>query len=144
MKYDYTAFPLPKIDPVSKQDLALRPVLSVVLFANRKRTAPIRSIVDTGADWCIFHGQIGDSLGLQVRNGIEYEFSGVGPVKSIGYIHKVRMQVAGDSYETNVVFCYELSMVGLLGQVGFFDHFIATFDWTPNPPCFELQRIQRI
>jgi hypothetical protein len=144
LKYNYTAFPLPKTDPTSKQDFALRPVLSVVLFGNHKHTPPIKSIVDTGADRCFFHGEIGEALGIDVRNGIEYSFVGVAGAKNTGYIHKVRLQVAGDSYDTTVIFTYALSIPGgLLGQIGFFDHFIATFDWTPNPPTFELERIPR-
>ena len=75
---------------------------------------------------------------------MEYPFGGVSGAQAIGYIHKIRMQVAGSSYETTVCFCYELSMAGILGQIGFFDHFIATFDWTPNPPTFELERIQPV
>jgi hypothetical protein len=141
LKYNYTAFPLDKPNPTAPQQFAWRPVLPVVLFANHRQSMPIRSIVDTGADGCVFHGQIGDSLGLDVRSGVKHGFGGMSGVQVMGYMHKVRIQAAGSSYETVVSFCYELAMVGILGQAGFFDHFIATFDWTPNPPTFELQRI---
>jgi hypothetical protein len=130
-------------DPAGKQQFIWRPVLPIILFANRKQSAPIRAIVDTGADGCVFHGQIGDSLGFDVRSGTPHGFGGVAGTQAIGYMHKVRIHAAGSSYETMVTFCYELAMVGILGQLGFFDHFIATFDWTPNPPTFELQWIQR-
>jgi hypothetical protein len=60
-----------------------------------------------------------------------------------GYIHRVRLLLAGETFETSVVFAEKLPVAGILGQVGFFDHFTVTFDWTPNPPCFEVHRIQR-
>jgi len=43
-----------------------------------------------------------------------------------------------------IVFAYGLSATGILGQIGFFDHFIVTFDWTPHPPCFDVQTISRV
>jgi Retroviral aspartyl protease len=48
--YPYKAFPLSEPDPITKLDIAWRPVLKVVLFHQHKRTAPVESIVDTGAD----------------------------------------------------------------------------------------------
>jgi Aspartyl protease len=143
LTYPYKAFPC-KPDPVSKLNFVRRPALNVIIFGNRRRTTPIECIVDTGADRCFFHGQIGEALGLDVRTGIQFAFIGVAGSENTGYIHKVRLQVAGESYETTAVFTYALSIPGgLLGQLGFFDHFIATFDWTPNPPQFSLQRIPR-
>ena len=139
IKYPYTSFVLSK--PEAGQSFVWRPALTVVLHENHRKSAPIRSLVDTGSDRCIFDGQIGESLGLRVRDGQEYSFGGVVGAVATGYFHKVRMQLGGSSYETTVVFCYELSVGGILGQLGFFDHFVATFDWTPNPPVFELERI---
>ena len=47
-------------------------------------------------------------------------------------------------HEAPIVFAYGLSATGILGQIGFFDHFIVTFDWTPHPPCFDVQTISRV
>src|ERR1043166_3120741 len=37
-------------------------------------------------------------------------------------------------FEVMAGFSPQLSVAGLLGQVGFFDNFIVTFDYTPHPP----------
>jgi len=55
----------------------------------------------------------------------------------------VTLTVATQTYEAPIVFAYGRSATGILGQIGFFDHFIVTFDWTPDPPCFDIQRIPR-
>lgn len=81
---------------------------------------------------------------MDVRKGIEGPFGGAtGGSGGKAYYHNIRLVAAGDSLEIRAGFSYELSVPGLLGQIGFFDNFIVTFDNTPDPPCFEVHRIQR-
>lgn len=145
MKYPYKAFPLSHTDVVTKLDYALRPALTVFISHDGKRSAPLESIVDTGADHCVFDAGIANGLGIPVRKGQRVAFSGIGKgAETIGYLHTVTLTVATQNYEAPIVFAYGLSATGILGQIGFFDHFIVTFDWTPHPPCFDVQRIPRI
>ena len=145
MKYSYKAFPLSHTDPVTKLDYAWRPVLRVFISHNGKRSAPLESLVDTGAGHCVFDAEIADGLGIPVRKGQEVAFSGIARgAETIGYLHMVTLTVAAQNYDAPIVFAYSLSTTGVLGQIGFFDHFIVTFDWTPHPPCFDVQRIPRI
>ena len=145
MKYQYKPFPLSHIDQVTRLPYAWRPALRVLIWNNGKRSAPLESIVDTGADHCVFDAEIADGLGISVGEGEEVAFSGIARgAETSGYLHRVTITVAAQTYQAPIVFAYGLSSTGILGQVGFFDHFIATFDWTPHPPCFEIQRIPRI
>ena len=81
---------------------------------------------------------------MDVRSGIRGPLSGViGGPKGDAYYHNIRILVAGESLEIKAGFSYELSIPALLGQNGFFDNFVVTFDNTPYPPCFEVNRIQR-
>jgi hypothetical protein len=142
--YDYKAFPLNQLNPVTKQQIAWRPALRVVIFHGHKKSAPIESILDTGADHTIFHGQIAQAIGITLENGIRHEFAGVAVgMKAVGYFHRVKLLIAGHTIETTADFSNDIAAGGILGQVGFFDHFVVTFDWTPNPPRFEVQRIAR-
>lgn len=144
MKYPYKPFPLSHTDPVTKLDYAWRPALTVFISHSAKRSAPVESIVDTGADHCVFDAEICDGLGIPVREGQQVAFSGIArEAETIGYLHTVTLTVAAQSYEAPIVFAYGLSITGILGQVGFFDQFIVTFDWTSHPPCFDIQRILR-
>jgi Aspartyl protease len=145
VKYPYKAFPLSHTDPVTKLDYAWRPALTVFISHNGKRSAPLESIVDTGADHSVFDAEIADGLRIPVREGQQLAFSGIGKgTETMGYLHRVTLTVAAQTYNTPIVFAYGLSTTGILGQIGFFDHFIVTFDWTPHPPCFEVERISRI
>ena len=144
MKYPYRAFPLSRPDPVTKLNHAWRPALTVLIWYKHNRSAPLESIVDTGADHCIFDADIGDALGIPVKRGVSLPFSGIARgTQTAGYLHRVTLTVAAQTFEAPVVFAYGVSAAGILGQIGFFDRFIATFDWTPDPPCFDLQRIPR-
>lgn len=69
MKFPYKSFPLDHIDPVTKLDYAWRPALKVIISYQTKKTAPIESILDAGADHCIFDAQIGDDLGIPITKG---------------------------------------------------------------------------
>ena len=143
-RYNYKPFPLAQPDPITKQSVVWRPSLPVVIFANHKKTAPIESLLDTGADSTVFHAQLARSLGIDVTKGVRFDLGGIAAgIKMPGYIHRVRLLVAGELIETSVVFAEKFATAGLLGQVGFFEHFVATFDWTPHPPCFEIHRIPR-
>ncbi len=145
MKYPYKVFPLSHPDPVTKLDYTWKPALTVFISHGGKRSAPLESIADTGAEHCVFDAEIADGLGIPVRKGQQVAFSGIARgAETIGYLHAVTLTVAAQSYEAPIVFAYGLSITGILGQIGFFDHFIVTFDWTPHPPCFDVQRIPRI
>ncbi len=100
--------------------------------------------MDTGSPYCLFHAQVGDALGMDVRSGIEGPLGGViGAAQGKVYYHSIRLYVSGEYLNIKAGFSYELSVPALLGQNGFFDNFIVTFDNTPHPPCFEVNRIQR-
>ena len=81
---------------------------------------------------------------MDVKGGEEGPLGGViGGSMGEAYYHHIRLYAAGEYLNIKVGFSYELSVPALLGQNGFFDNFIVTFDNTPHPPCFEVHRIQR-
>jgi hypothetical protein len=144
VKYPYRPFPLNRVDPVTKLDYAWRPALKVLIWHQHKKSAPLESILDTGAGHCIFDAEIGDELGIPVTQGTQVPFTGIGRGETTGFLHNVTLTLAAQTFQAPVVFAYGISATGILGQTGFFDHFVVTFDWTPDPPCFDLQRIARI
>ena len=144
MEFPYKAFPLAKPDPATKLDFAWRPFIKVFLWYNHKRSAPLEAVLDTGADHCIFNAEIGQAMGIPVAEGVPIELSGfVRDANVVGFLHRLTVTIATQSYEAPIVFAHGMTAIGILGQVGFFDHFLATFDWTPNPPRFDIQRIPR-
>lgn len=89
-------------------------------------------LVDSGADLCIFHAEIGELLGIDIKQGKPREVFGVGGKASIYYLHKVMIKVGGWPYEIEAGFMPEVSgrrmQYGIVGQSGFFDIFVIKFD----------------
>jgi hypothetical protein len=84
------------------------------------------ALVDSGADQCIFAGEIGELIGLDVAAGTKHTVSGVvaGQTRPY-YVHDVEIEVGGWRRPAAVGFMPDLASNGhgLLGQAGFFDLF---------------------
>jgi len=129
MKFKYFKFPLPGRSDFFGTSI-LRPVIPIDITIG-EITAGYDALIDSGADFCIFDGSLGEMLGLDVRSGKVIEFGGVQvyqPSKS--YLHEVAISIGGSKQKILVAFSYDIasSGYGLLGQKGFFDLFSVKFD----------------
>jgi len=129
MKFRYHKFPLPERSEYFGLSV-LRPIIPVTIVAG-SRELHYEALIDSGADFCIFDAEIGEYLGLPVRAGFREEFGGIqerGGAEA--FLHSVVLHIGGVPYTTTVGFSYDIAShgVGLLGQKGFFDLFIVTFD----------------
>lgn len=90
-------------------------------------------LIDSGADFCIFDAELGEYLGINIRQAAEIKFGGI---QSLGgakaYIHRVNIEIGGYDYRTDVGFSYDIARhgYGILGQKGFFDLFAVNFNLT--------------
>jgi hypothetical protein len=104
-----------------------RPIIPIIV-RNPVTQQSVRylALVDSGADRCIFAGEIGELIGLDVTAGAEHTVSGViaGQTRPY-YLHDVEIEVGGWRRPAAVGFMPDLAPNGhgLLGQVGFFDLF---------------------
>ncbi len=105
-----------------------RPYLIVRLTHGPKHKDVI-SLVDSGADLCLFHSDIGRLIGIDVETGSELAFQGVSGAKASAYLHRVSLTVRGLSNITlDVGFTDSMAVgTGLLGQQGFFEQFHINF-----------------
>ncbi len=147
MKFPCKVFPLPEPHPAFPfQHSKWAPIVNVRL--SRRHSPPSRTIecwIDSGADVCIFHAGICHSLGIErVEDGIKDGLQGViGGLRVPMYFHKVKILVFGEFFETMAGFSKDLSVAGLLGLRGFFEHFIVKVDSSSNPPHCEIEKIHR-
>lgn len=126
MDFPYSSFRT-RNDPTY---LNRRPLLDVRLAVG-SRFQDVAALVDSGADRCLFHSDIGRILGLDIESGAPYEFEGVvaGSVQK-GYIHRIHLVVKRLSgIDLDVVFadCAQVG-TGVLGQAGFFEQYRVNFD----------------
>lgn len=131
MKFPYRKFLLPQYSK-SKYfgHSLLKPIIPIEICFKDKKVQYL-ALIDSGADFCIFHGEIGTYLGLDVKKGIPMVFSGIqGNSGSKAYLHEVKLTIGGKEYQTIVGFSFDISPrgFGVLGQKGFFDIFTVKFD----------------
>lgn len=108
-----------------------RPVIESAL-KYRNNSIRYEVLVDSGADMCIFHAEVGEALGIDIKKGKQQEVFGIGGKASIFYLHKITIIVGGWPHEIEAGFMPNVSgnvmRHGVVGQKGFFDVFIVKFD----------------
>lgn len=124
MKFRYTEIP-------NHQDPARpfhRPYV-IVRLSHETKHKDVIALVDSGADLCLFHSDIGKLIGVDVESGSELAFQGVSGSKAAAYLHRVSLTVRGmSSISLEVGFTDSMAVgTGLLGQQGFFEHFHINF-----------------
>ena len=115
-KLDYRKFPAAPTEPFPRRKSVVRPVVPVALINGSNRVR-VYALIDSGADYCIFHAEIGEQLGLQIESGKSLPFSGIAG--------------AGHEFGCYAGFSRDIQDLpyGILGQVGFFDVFKVSFDY---------------
>ena len=132
--------------PTSKGGVDWWAVLPVQISNSATHSPPCKkfeALIDSGASICIFHSHIGESIGLKIQSGEEDETTGVSGQRTKIYLHNVSLYVPSHIIKIRAGFTSELPLAGLLGRVGFFEHFKITFDPSNTPPGVELERIYR-
>jgi len=96
----------------------------------------IRALVDTGAPFCIFSLAVAERLDIDMGLGRGRDRD----VHILGGVHKARVAPVvlelppfdGITWETQACFLYgdlELSFAGVLGQEGFLDRWVVSFNY---------------
>ena len=131
MKFEYKKFPIPYSDAFSTRHFSSRPVIPIIIKNPvNGRTIGYEALIDSGADFNILPAEVGEIIGLDIKNGKMVEFGGIGSGGHAAYFHKVKISIGGIEHQLDCSFSYDIvkSGYGILGQEGFFDHFIVKFD----------------
>ncbi len=84
-------------------------------------------VIDSGATHCLFHADIARQLGLDLKSGVRQWTNGIGGIEET-WLHEVKLYLPGGPVRLKAGFKENLSVAGLLGMRGFFEHFNITFD----------------
>lgn len=100
-----------------------RPIIPIILRSKTK-VMLYSGLIDSGADHSIFSLDVAKALEIKLRSKAKIQFSGVGKDTIEGFWSKIELRVSGKTYTTKVIFA-DISQFdhGILGQIGFFDHF---------------------
>ena len=142
MNFKYRKFPIDQNNcPFPNKKSAIRPVIQID-FTGVKGGFGYFVLIDSGADYCIFHASVGEQLGLDIKSGKPLTFFGTSGKPQIAYFHKVSFEVGGIEHRCDVGFSYEMEKLayGLLGQDGFFNRWVVKFEY--NKESIELKEIK--
>lgn len=131
MNFKYKKFPYdPDNIPFTGTKSALRPVIEIE-FSEENGKFRYLVLVDSGADYCIFHADIGEQLGLDITSGKPLTFYGTSGQPQKAYFHQVKFNVGGHEHKCDVGFSYDMKQLayGILGQIGFFDTWNIKFEY---------------
>lgn len=129
MKFKYSKFPAQPSEAFPEIKEVWRPVIPIKII-NKSKEYGYLALVDSGADFCIFHGDIGDLLGIPVKKGKTSPLYGVTTGKGKVYYHNLDLEIGGWKINSYVGFSYDLKYpLGILGQKGFFEFFQVMFDF---------------
>ena len=130
LKYDYRKFPAEPSKAFPRRLSAIRPVIPIQLIRGEKRVR-YYTLIDSGADLCIFHAEIGELIGIEVESGKLLQFSGISGQQLTAYFHDIKIEVGGYEFDCYAGFSRDTGNLpyGLLGQLGFFNFFDILFDY---------------
>lgn len=121
------------IDPIFIGDI-YRPIVPINVTKFGKDGAEVSEkimvLIDSGADFCMFSGEFGELLDIDVRKGKPYSFQGVGGGDVEGFIHRIGLSIASfPVINVDAVFAYGLNdeNLGIVGQKCFFDQYSVNF-----------------
>ncbi len=131
LRLNYQSFRAEPIAPFPNRQMVFRPVIDIRLLWNSQSTQ-YRVLIDSGADYCVFHSEIADVLGIRLKGGKKMTFYGTGGTPQVAYFHTIQIEIGGWPMDLYCGFSSDMESLpyGLLGQTGFFDHFKIEFDYT--------------
>lgn len=108
-----------------------RPVIPITLKHEKKKIEYL-ALIDSGADFNIFHGEIGELLGFKIRDLQKISFAGIKKTSDAeGFYTMIEIGVHNYFFTAPVIFSYDISSsgYGILGQQGFFNFFRVKMDY---------------
>lgn len=126
MKFSYKVIELPL---GSRREFLMKPIIPVTLL-HKNTFIRVEALIDSGADFTLFHKEIGDALGLKWESGEPHEFIGVTGKKGTAYFHTLHLKIGRWSKHIMCAFSDDLGEENycILGQEGFFEYFKILFD----------------
>jgi len=138
MKFKYLKFNATPSQAFPSLKAFYRPVIPIHIYSiDLKNKVHYDVIVDSGADYCLFHSEISEIIGIDnYKDGKEQLMFGIEGEGLKSYFHNVVIDIGGWKYKAYVGFTdfcgkrpYDKMPCGILGQENFFGYFKVSFDY---------------
>ncbi len=107
------------------------PIIPLIFLIGKKRIRS-QALIDSGATISVFGEETAETLEVEIEKGERTILGGVGG-RIVGYIHKLRVRIAGKDFLCPIVFSREyLVSFNLLGREAFFRQFKIIFEEKKN------------
>jgi hypothetical protein len=93
MKFRYQKITAKKSEAFPERKFILRPVIPVILEHKDKKVG-YWALIDSGADYNIFHAAVGEILGLDIKSGKREIFGGINAEKLTAYFYFINIKVS--------------------------------------------------
>lgn len=90
MKFPYIKLPINPSEALPERKTILRPIIPVILEFGQNKTGYM-ALIDSGADYCFFHSEIAEVLGLDWQKGKKLNFIGVTGEEATAYFHHINL-----------------------------------------------------
>lgn len=133
LKYDYLKFNIKPSKAFPRRFSISRPVVPIQLIRGQDKIKCL-AIIDSGADYCVFHASLGEVIGLTIESGKLDHFGGISGQQQqqlTAYFHNIQIEVGGYEFDCWAGFSRDIEALpyGILGQLGFFSLFDIRFDY---------------
>ena len=143
MKFGYKKIPAGPSEAFPKRKEILRPIIPITIEYNGKKIG-YEVLIDSGADWNLFHSIMGEVIGIDIAKGKKEKFGGIEGGSCMAYFHEVTIYVGGHPIKVPCGFSPDIppppkQAYGILGHIGFFDQFTVKFETTKEE--LEIKKI---
>lgn len=109
----------------------LRPIIPITLKHDGRELNYV-ALLDSGADFNIFHSEIAEIIGINLDDVEKSYFSGIKrSAQGVRYMTVIEIGIDDYTFNAPVYFSPDISPdgFGIIGQQGFFDHFKITMHY---------------
>ncbi len=142
MNFEYKKLEILPSPATQRKKSVWRPIIPVIL-KSEEIIVGYEALIDSGADYNVFPTSIAQALGIEVTKGSKRQIVGFGEQKIKGYEHTLELRVSNKWYSTKIIFSSRMPTYsfGVLGNQGFFNHFLVTLNYLQKDIQINLPKI---
>ena len=132
MKFSFIRIPTTPTPAFPKRYGVLAPIIPIRIInrTDHEKYIDINAMIDSGADVCIFPGEIANKIELKIDKERIEPIMGISRHHFNTYLHDIIFEIGGWRFESYACFAFDDIAFPILGRNGFFNLFEIKIDYT--------------
>jgi len=139
MKFDFLKLNASPCPAFPTRSHCYRPIINIHLCSvDLSKRIHYYALLDSGADYNLFHADLAELINIRnYKSGKEQVMFGIEGEGIKSYFHDIVIEIGGWKYKAYCGFTdfngktsLDKMPYGILGQIGFFEHFNTSFDYS--------------